>query len=107
MKKYHIDSFKNGWVVGDFLPSIFRTKDVEVAVMNFKADAQTQDHYHAKAIEINIIVKGWMRVNGEITFREGDIFVLNPYEVSHSEFLADTTLVVIKVPSVPGDKHEV
>jgi quercetin dioxygenase-like cupin family protein len=106
METYRLSDFKNGWVVGDFLPTIFKSKDMEVSVQSFSAGAPTRDHYHAKAIEINIVISGAMRVN-EQNFSDGDIFVLNPYEISSSEFFKDTTIVIIKAPSVTGDKYEV
>lgn len=37
--------------------------------------------------------------------RKGDIFVLYPDEVADPEFLTDCEILVIKVPSVKGDKY--
>ena len=35
---------------------------------------------------------------------EGDIFILRPYEIADPIFLEDCTVLIIKTPSVPGDK---
>ena len=36
---------------------------------------------------------------------EGDIFIFNPYEIADPIFLEDCTVLIIKTPSVPGDKY--
>jgi hypothetical protein len=106
MDTYRLSDFKNGWVVGGFLPTILHSRDMEVGVQSFPAGAPTRDHYHAKAIEINIVITGTVQING-VEYSDGDIFVLHPYEVSTSHFVKNTTIVIIKAPSVPGDKYEV
>ena len=35
----------------------------------------------------------------------GDIFVVEPNEISDPMFHEDCTIVCVKVPSVPGDKY--
>jgi len=37
----------------------------------------------------------------------GDVFVIEPYEIADPVFLEDCTVVVVKAPSVPGDKFVV
>ena len=63
------------------------------------------DFAHATYIdEINYLVKGRMTIqNTELN--EGDIFIFNPYEIADPIFLEDCTVVIIKTPSVPGDKY--
>ena len=36
---------------------------------------------------------------------EGDIFILKPYEIADPIFLEDCTVLIIKTPSIPGDKY--
>ena len=36
MKKYKLSEFKDGWIVGNFEPSILKTKDFEVAIVKVK-----------------------------------------------------------------------
>ena len=40
------------------------------------------------------------------TLTEGDIFVLAPYEIADPIFLTDCQVLIIKTPSIPGDKYE-
>lgn len=94
----------NGWFVGNFDPVAFKAKDFEVAFMNFVAGQKTQDHHHKIATEINLIVKGYMVVNG-LRLITGDIFIFAPNEISKTEFLEDTSLIVVKTPSIIGDKY--
>jgi hypothetical protein len=38
---------------------------------------------------------------------EGDIFILKPYEIADPIFLEECTVLIIKTPSIPGDKFSV
>ena len=40
MKITKLSDYTRGWIIGDFEPSIFRTKDFEVAVLNHKKDEE-------------------------------------------------------------------
>jgi len=104
MKRYKHSEFKGGWFIGDFEPSILRTPQFEVAVMTHKKGEEWPAHYHAKAEEFNLLLSGKMKVCSE-TIEEGDIFIIERHEVVDPVFLEDCKLVVIKVPSVPGDKY--
>ena len=39
--------------------------------------------------------------------RPGDIITIEPGEVTKATFITDCELVIVKTPSVPGDKYEV
>ena len=101
-----IEDFTRGWLMGDFEPSLVRTKDFEVGILTHKKDEIWPKHYHKLADEYNVLVKGKMSVNG-IELNTGDVFVIEKGEVSEPKFLEDCTVLVIKVPSVIGDKYEV
>ena len=45
-----LSDYTRGWIIGDFEPSIFRTKDFEVAVLNHKKDEKWIAHYHKKGV---------------------------------------------------------
>jgi hypothetical protein len=45
-----------------------------------------------------------MIINGE-EFGPGDIYVSEPGEHYHAEYLEDTKVVAIKFPSIPDDKY--
>jgi mannose-6-phosphate isomerase-like protein (cupin superfamily) len=104
MKKAHIKDFIKGWFVGNFEPSLLKA-DFEVGVAKHKAGEFHQDHFHKKAIEINVVLEGRMTINGE-EFGPGDIFVLHPYEVSQAEFITDVTVIIVRDRSDPSDKYE-
>jgi mannose-6-phosphate isomerase-like protein (cupin superfamily) len=104
MKHAHIKDFVKGWFVGNFEPSLLKA-DFEVGVAKHKAGEFHQDHFHKKAIEINVVLEGRMTINGE-EFGPGDIFVLHPYEVSQAEFITDVTVVIVRDRSDPSDKYE-
>jgi quercetin dioxygenase-like cupin family protein len=104
MKKYKLDTFTRGWVIGDFEPSIIRTKDFEVMVRYYKAGDKEAKHVHKIAHEITIIVSGTYRMNGEL-LGPGDIVHLSPGEATDFECLEDGANTVIKTPSVMGDKY--
>ena len=36
---------------------------------------------------------------------KGDVFIIHPYEIADPLFLEDCKIMVIKTPSVPGDKY--
>ncbi len=106
MVRFKLDEFNRGWFIGDFLPSILRTKDFEVGILKHRAGEDWPEHYHKKADEYNVLIEGYMSVN-DMYFCPGDVFVIEKGETSKPHFSTDCTLVVIKVPSVIGDKYVV
>ena len=106
MEVYNIGDFWRGWIIGDFEPSLLRTKDFEVGMVTHKKGENWPRHVHREADEYNLLVSGKMEINGT-SLSTGAVFVIEKNEVSKPEFLEDCKVVVIKVPSVIGDKHEV
>src|SRR4051794_17961687 len=104
MKHFNFADMKGGWFVGDFSPSAFRTNAVEVCYKHHPVGERWPTHFHALATEINLLVRGSMRLN-DTDLKLGDIFILEPGELATPEFLSNCELVVVKVPSIPGDKH--
>ena len=104
MKKYKLENFTRGWVVGDFEPNIIRTKDFEVMVRYYKKGDKEAKHVHKLADEITIIVSGKFIMNGEL-LEAGDIIHLSPNDPTDFECLEDGANTVIKTPSVMGDKY--
>jgi quercetin dioxygenase-like cupin family protein len=104
MKKYKLENFTRGWVVGDFEPNIIRTKDFEVMVRYYKKGDKEAKHVHKLADEITIIVSGKFLMNGEL-LEAGDIIHLSPNDPTDFECLEDGSNTVIKTPSVMGDKY--
>lgn len=104
----HLNDFTRGWLIGDFEPTLLRTKDFEVGVLSHKAGEVWPEHIHMIAEEYNILLDGFMSVNDK-NFSPGDVFVVRKGELAKPVFHTDCRVLVIKVPSVIGDKyiHEV
>lgn len=106
MKIFSMQDMKGGWFVGDFEPSAYRTPNFEVCYKLHPKGEQWPTHYHKIATEINYIIRGKMTINGTV-LNQGDVFVLEPYEVATPEFLEDCELIVVKTVSLSTDKYEV
>lgn len=104
MKIHKINDMTKGWFIGDFEPSVLKTKDFEVGHHKHKKGDPTHNHYHKESTEINVIITGKMIVNGK-ELSKGDIFSFEPYEVAEAEFLEDTELIVVRNGSAPNDKY--
>ena len=106
MRMQRLDEFRGGWIIGDFEPSLLRTKDFEISVMQHKKGAYIPLHYHHLVEEMNVFVSGSMLCNG-VELVPGDIFIFEKDEVSDCIVHEDTVVVVVKVPSILGDKYNV
>ena len=106
MKIHRLESFKGGWLVGDFEPSLCRQRIVETAVKHYAPGDRDAAHVHKIATEITVIVSGRARM-GDLPLEAGDVLVLGPGEPMPGDFVAieATATVCIKAPSVPGDKY--
>lgn len=98
MKIDRIENMKGGWFIGDFEPSVYKTKDFEVSYKVHYKGEKWDFHYHTEVTEINYLVKGQLIIQNTI-LNTGDIFTLEPYEISDPEFVTDCELVVVKTPS--------
>lgn len=104
MNIFLLNEFKNGWFIGDFLPSIFRTELFEIACKKYKSGQIEKKHYHGIAIEYTLIVTGTAKIN-DIIINEGEIIAIYPNEIVEFSAISDITTIVIKLPSVPNDKY--
>lgn len=94
-----------GWFVGNFSPAALKTDACEVAIQHFRAGDHEKLHHHKVAHEITVILSGRAIMFGK-TFADGDIIVIEPGEATSFEALTDVTTVVVKLPSVLGDKYD-
>jgi len=101
---HKLSDMKGGWFVGNFDPTAWKTKDVEVCYKIHPKGDSWDAHYHKKAVEVNLLIKGKMKFQDQI-ISSGDIFTVFPWEVSNPEFLEECEVVIIKMPSVTGDKY--
>lgn len=95
---------KAGWFIGDFEPSVLRTREFEVGVKSHPKQSKWDVHYHKQATEITLLVSGKMKIADQV-IESGQVFVLEPYEVADPVFLEDCLVVVVKTPSVVQDKY--
>jgi quercetin dioxygenase-like cupin family protein len=105
MQVFRIEDMRGGWFIGDFEPSVFRTVEVEVAYHRYTKGQEWPRHYHKTATEVNYMISGTMRLGGQ-RVTKGDVFVIPPGESVKPEYLEDCEVVVVKIPSSPGDKYE-
>lgn len=106
MKIYKLEDMIKGWFIGNFSPSVLQTEQFEVGVLKRKKGLERPMHYHKEAVEISCLLLGKANINGQ-EINPGDIFVLYPFEKVDALYYEDSTLLVVKTPSVLGDKYEV
>jgi len=106
IEKRSLKDFIGGWFIGDFEPTLLRTKNFEVSVKIHPKGEVWPKHYHKEATEYNCVVDGKLEIDG-VTYSKGDIFIIYPNYVVDPIFLEDCTIVCVKTPSVIGDKYEV
>lgn len=106
MKILPVEQFVGGWFVGKFEPTAYSTPDCEVSYKMHKAGELLVAHYHKIGTEINYLISGQMSING-IELTAPIVFIIPPGEIADPIFTTDVSMIVVKVPSVPGDKYEV
>jgi hypothetical protein len=99
-----MENMKDGWFIGNFEPSAFKTEQFEVCYREHKAGEYWNTHFHKIGTEINFLVSGKMII-GKTELNKGDIFILHPLEVADPIFIEDCIVLIIKTPSIPGDKY--
>lgn len=104
MKASRLTDMKGGWFVGDFLPTCYKLPECEVACKYYKKGDNEDRHVHKVATEITVIASGHVVMNG-VEYRTGDIILLEPGESADFNVLKDSITVVVKMPSVLGDKY--
>lgn len=105
MKIYSFKNMKGGWFVGDFKPTALSTDAAEVSFKRHKKGEYIAPHTHKIATEINYLVRGKMTIQDQ-KLVAGDIFVIEPGEKADPQYLEACEIVVVKVPSIVGDKYE-
>ena len=95
---------KGGWFVGNFDPAVFRTPDFEVGYKLHLKGEKWDKHYHKRATEITYLLRGKMQIQDKI-LTSGDVFTILPNEIADPIFLEDCEVIIIKTPSIVGDKY--
>lgn len=104
MNLFRLDEMKGGWFVGDFSPAAVQCPEAEVACKTYAAGDSEDRHVHKVATEITLIARGRAIINGRMV-ATGDIVVLSPGESADFKVMEDTMTLVVKIPSVRGDKY--
>lgn len=102
MKK--LDDYVRGWLVGDFEPSLIRSKDIEVGFRYYEKDDYEEDHVHQIITEYTIVIDGEILMN-DVVYVKGDIVKIEPGEWCSFKSLTDSSTLVIKTPSITSDKY--
>lgn len=105
MDSYKLDDMVKGWFIGDFIPSLYKTKNFEIAIKRYDKNDYEGRHIHKIATEYTVIISGRVLMNGK-EYKSGDIVMVYPGEsVDFQSLENDTVNVVIKIPSTKGDKY--
>ena len=104
MKKFKFENFIRGWLIGNFEPSILKTKEIEVGIKHYKKGEKEPKTIHKITFELTVVIFGSIKMHNE-TLNKNDIILLEPNDISSFECLKDSTLLVIKYPSNPKDKY--
>jgi mannose-6-phosphate isomerase-like protein (cupin superfamily) len=103
---HDLNTMKGGWFIGAFEPTCLATQDFEVAVKRYQAGSRETPHVHRVGREFTVIVEGHARINGR-DYLAGAILDIPPGEATAFEAVTDVLTVVVKTPSVLGDKYPV
>ncbi|MEY4961582.1 MAG: hypothetical protein RLZZ249_279 [Actinomycetota bacterium] len=104
MEYARIDTFTNGWFIGDFHPSILRTGAFEVCFKELRAGFSEPMALQIHCEEVTLVISGRIRM-GDLIFAAGDVVRVMPGEPVDLTVLEDSRLIGIKTPSLPGDKR--
>lgn len=99
-----LTTMTGGWFVGDFKPTALATGVAEVAVKSYVAGDSEARHHHRVATEVTLVLSGTARFN-ETVVDTGQIATIPPGESVAFKAVTDVVTVVVKVPSVAGDKY--
>lgn len=98
-----LNDFIGGWLVGNFDPCLFRSKDVEIGIKKYSTGDKDLNHYHKETTEYTVVLSGIVKMLDKI-FYEGNIIEISPNTWNEFECIEDAVLLVIKTPSLPNDK---
>jgi mannose-6-phosphate isomerase-like protein (cupin superfamily) len=93
-----------GWYIGNFEPTLWKTDDFEIAIQSYKSGDSELAHTHKIATEINVVIFGEIEMNNK-RFIKDDIIIIEPGERVAFKSIQNSTLVVVKIPCVKGDKY--
>ena len=104
LERFDVHAFPKGWFIGDFSPTLLKTDAVEVALKEYRAGDRETAHHHKIATEFTLLVSGEAVMAGELV-RAGEIIRVAPGQSVDFAAVTDVTTVVVKLPSIAGDKY--
>lgn len=104
MDKIFVKDFVNGWLIGDFEPSLLKNKLIEVAIQSYQAGDEEAEHYHKIGTEISIVITGSALFNNDVV-NAGEGIIINPKKSNIFKAITDCNVLVIKYPSDTNDKY--
>lgn len=103
LKSYRLDDMVGGWFVGSFAPTALDCPSAETGVKRYRAGDVEDSHVHRVGTEVTLLLEGRALMCGRL-IESGDILVIEPGIATGFHALTDCITVVVKTPSVPGDK---
>lgn len=100
---FKLGNFQNGWIVGDFNPTLISSKDIEVGIKYFQSGDSEPMHFQKSALELTVVVSGSCRLGGQ-NLESRDIMVIEAGVIADFVATSDCVIVCIKSPSLPNDK---
>ena len=82
MDKIFVKDFVNGWLIGDFEPSLLKNKLIEVAIQSYQAGDEEAEHYHKIGTEISIVITGSALFNNDVV-NAGEGIIINPKKIKY------------------------
>ena len=90
--------------VDEFKPSFFKSSLYEIEILKYKLGEKHIFYYHKISSEINLLLKGKMKING-CNIYTTQIFIYEPKQIICREFLEDCEILCIKIPSINDDNY--
>ena len=78
------DTLKNGWFIGNFLPTALKTHGVEACARWHMEGEKWPKHFHEHSYEVNLLKEGQMSICGK-KLCGNDIFIIEPNEIADLE----------------------
>ena len=88
----------------EFKPSFLKTQLYEIEILKYNSGEKHIFHYHKISTEINLLLKGKMKING-CNIYTTQLFIYEPKQISCHEFLEDCEILCIKIPSINDDTY--
>ena len=101
-----------GWFIGQFIDKdkypLLKSNEFKVAWKELPKNFTEKKHIHKKAIEVNIVISGWMEITidgNRQKVSEKQFYIIYPNTPLSIQGTGENTkVIVIKCPSVKDDK---